>query len=202
MKVATLEFRQTKNTNGEPVDIVTQQKVTEQGWKEIAESVFEAVKHLDVKETDTPGVFNYTHPTDGSGTVTLKDFYRSDIELATDLLRLMMISKSLGMSDPNRSPETTGFNLTQLRTTNPFFQMLLGAVSIVMGVAMFVVVMTDATIPGGLFVVLTTLAVVMMGAGLYILAWFGARRLLWWFKARAEARRINVPLPRQLRFWN
>lgn len=202
MQTATLEFHQTKNAQGQPVDTVTEQQVTQQGWKEIAESVLDAVKHLDIKETNQPGVFTYADPTVGSGTVTLKGFYHSDIALVTDLLRLLAISKSMGAHDPNRHPETTGFNMTMLRTTNPFVQILLGAVMAGMGGAVLATVFIEFTGQPIAFWLLIVISLLLIVFGIYVLFWFGARRLSWWLKARAEARRLKMPLPRQLKFWN
>lgn len=202
MKTATIEFHQTHNSKGELVNVVTQRQVTEQGWNEIAESVLDSIKPLDVKETDQPGVFTYVDPNTGSGTITLRDFYKSDIALVTDLVRLVAISKSLGAHDPNRHPETTGFNMTMLRTTNPFVQLLLGSVVTILGGGTLVVVLSDFDGPVLAFGALILLGLLLVGLGIYVLVWIGLRRLPWWLRARAEARRLNIPLPRQLKFWN
>lgn len=195
-----IRFLQTKNADGESAQSEYVQEIFYEGLRSVAESAFDNLKHLRPRETDHPGIFQYVDSKRGSGTFRIEHFNPLDADKLRQLLRMQEISDAIGKKDPHRSEELSFGASVVPRTSNPFFQITLGVVSIgisAWGIAIMVNSF-DGTV-GYYFAFGVLVALCLFGI---LILWVGAKRVRWWTAMRAEVRRRGVAMPEQLRFWN
>jgi len=193
---------QLEDAEGRPAPAQSVREVPVMTMRIMAESAIRVIGDLELSPTVESGSYLYRDPAGGAGWLRLEGFRRSDLEVADDLVRTFEISRSIGRSDPHRPEDLGSIAYLTPRTTNPFVQIGMGAVALIMGAVGLVVVLVGGIHGGaGAAIAAGITCAGLVGVGIWALV-IGGRRVPWWRAARAEAKRRGGSPPDQLKIVN
>lgn len=175
-------------------------EVDDPGIRSLTEHIMDVLRPLSPRETDRVDVYAIDDPARGAGTAELLHVskgYRAEVR---DAVRTMEIAALMGEPEVFRQEVLGVDQIMRPRTTNPYFLMVTGSVFVVATSGFLL-----SAITRDLGVIITSMMAILVLVGVPIGGWLfvsGLRRLGWWHRARATARRHGRPLPAQLRVWN
>lgn len=167
--------------------VITNATASTLGWDAMT-----FLRPLNPVRTADPLVFTYSDPARGSGWLRLEGFAPADATRIHELVQVDEISRAVG-ADPIPKDDLTLGRGALLRTNNPWFMILIGAVLAVFGILIF-------GFPQGNVdrVVSTVLGVLLLLVGLVITI-VGIIRTIWWHRARGYAKQTGQVLPPDLK---
>jgi hypothetical protein len=191
----TVRIFQTHNAAGAPVPAEYVRVIHHNSINTLGSDAMEFLAPLNPTQTEHPGVFRYSDPANGSGWLRLEEFLTSDASRIQELVRMAEINRAVG-KEPFGTPDLAIGNALVMRTNNPWMMFVLAAVSVWVGGASLLGVLTMTTNTAET-IALSVLGVMMIGAAI-VLVRRGVIQLRWWRKARAVARAQGGPMPSDL----
>jgi hypothetical protein len=191
----TVRIFQTHNAAGAPAPAEYVRVIHHNSVITLGSEAMEFLAPLNPTQTEHPGVFRYTDPANGSGSLRLEEFATSDAARIQELVRMEEINRVVG-TEPFRPADLAVGNALVLRTNNPWIMFTFAAVSIGCGCAALT---TPFRFPLGTgeTTAIVLMSVLLMGLGI-VLAVRSTIQLRWWRRARQLARAQGGPMPTDL----
>ncbi|QIK63857.1 hypothetical protein G7068_12130 [Leucobacter viscericola] len=199
---ASLRIFQTHDAAGEPAPAEFVQTIVPKNSQPEPEALREFMLPLRPSRTSRSGVYFYDDPARGSGRLKVVGASGFDLPRVDEMVHLMEINRKIGMEDPARVPDVPGWVVPfVISNRSPWIRILIGLfflfpVSLMLSVPLLVPEFSLFTKIGSLILGFALLV------GLVWSFWTNVRRLPWWVKARAQAKRDGGPLPEELRVWS
>lgn len=154
---------------------------------------------LNPSRSDREFVYFYTDPTRGSGWLELEGFRPGDADRVQELVRMEEIVRVVG-AEPRKNADLAVGRALVLRANNPWVIITYATLIIGLGVWLLATSVLNPTSPAaagvGLFF---AIAFIILGG---VLAFLTQKRVGWWHRARAEARRGGEKMPPDLVVWS
>jgi len=164
--------------------------------------VFQFLFPLGVSSTTTPNAYGYTDPQQGSGWLEPEGFTSQQLAQIAEYVRMRDLDRRIGMVEPTRWDAKQLAPARYRPTKNPIPMVVLAVFLIVFSLAMipfaFLLEAGDPTRDDRVIIVTLVIMPVLAVLG-GILLWQHARRLRWWFAARAHVKRTGSTMPDDLR---
>ncbi|MET0989048.1 MAG: hypothetical protein ABWY54_00225 [Glaciihabitans sp.] len=188
----TIRVVQTHDSTGAAAPAEFEQVITNVTASTLGFDAMTFLRPLNPSRTTDPLIFNYADPTRGSGWLRLEGFAPSDAARIYELVQVDEISRVVG-KDPIPKDDLTLGRGALLRTNNPWFMIVLGAIIAIFGFVIW-------GFPQGNVdrVVSAVLGILLLLTGLAIFV-VGIIRTIWWTRARAYAKQTNQTLPPDLK---
>lgn len=198
-----LRIVQTHNAEGEPDEQVFEQVIMPpRRWYRYEPLPLAARKFLDPlhpRRTREHGVLAYKDAGRGSGTITLLDFPEGAAERLYEMVRMIEISRAIGLKDPHPPPEVPpALWTTVFSFVNPYLRIAFAWVYAIMGLIAFSASWEASDSMGvGSGIFGTVLALVLWTPAVM---WTPreVRRIRWWRTARAYVKRRGERMPYDL----
>jgi hypothetical protein len=178
------------------------QTIVPKSSQPVPEALREFMLPLRSSRTSRSGVYFYDDPERGAGRLEVVGVSGYDLPRVDEMVHLMEINRKLGIEDPARVPDAPGWTTAfVISNRSPWIRILVGLFFLAVGVGMLTLTLAFPAIDAFTRIGMPILCSVVILGGLWSL-WSDARRLPWWMKARAQAKRDGGRLPEELRVWS
>ncbi|QIK63859.1 hypothetical protein G7068_12140 [Leucobacter viscericola] len=199
---ASLRIFQTHDAAGEPAPAEFVQTIVPKNSQPEPEALREFMLPLRPSRTSRSGVYFYDDPARGSGRLKVVGASGFDLPRVDEMVHLMEINRKIGMEDPARVPDVPGWVVPfVISNRSPWVRILVGLFFLIPGFFMLSIPLLKPhwnALPIAVNFIFGMLILLMCAWSL----WRDVRRLPWWVKARAQAKRDGGPLPEELRVWS
>ena len=154
---------------------------------------------LNPSRTDREFAYYYSDPARGSGWLELEGFTPGDAERVQELVRMEEIVRVIG-PEPRKNADLAVGRALLLRANNPW--VIIAYATVIIGVGLWVLagtVLNPSNLAAAGVGLFFAIAFIVLGG---ILVFLTQRRVGWWHRARAEARRGGESMPPDLVVWS
>lgn len=198
----TITINQTHDAHGSYAPAVFSEPIYPGLKKSAPAAIWQFLEPLNPTPTGDyqSGVYWYHDPERGKGWLTVNNAGVLTVDRVNQLVRLAQIERKIGQKNPERGAELGMASPLVMTMSNPYGQILLGAVILTI-VLFFTAKAIASSFSVGLLIFLTLLGLIALGVSGYMFV-TGFRRRKWWHNARRACLEDGGPIPDDLKvFW-